>query len=76
MHFPDPQISTSIETLMPVLVGMLKDVPFIDFDKSLSWTGMICLRLSELKLNISNYRLGFTGPARFFDHFRIIKSHK
>jgi phosphatidylinositol 4-kinase len=38
MHFPDPQISTSIETLMPVLVGMLKDVPFIDFDKSLSWT--------------------------------------
>ncbi|CAA7271519.1 unnamed protein product [Cyclocybe aegerita] len=37
VNFPIPQISSSIETVIPVLVGILREIPTIDFDKSLSW---------------------------------------
>ncbi|KAG6909642.1 hypothetical protein DXG01_016424 [Tephrocybe rancida] len=37
VNFPDSYINESIDVLMPVLVDILNDVPFIDFDKCLSW---------------------------------------
>ncbi|KAJ3513745.1 hypothetical protein NLJ89_g2774 [Agrocybe chaxingu] len=37
VNFPIPQISSSIKTVIPVLVGILREIPTIDFDKSLSW---------------------------------------
>ncbi|KAE9409758.1 hypothetical protein BT96DRAFT_962286 [Gymnopus androsaceus JB14] len=37
VNFPDSHISENIDTLMPVLIDVLRDVPHIDFDKCLSW---------------------------------------
>ncbi|KAG6889834.1 hypothetical protein C0995_014311 [Termitomyces sp. Mi166 len=37
INFPESHIKDSINILMPVLVDILNDVPFIDFDKCLSW---------------------------------------
>ncbi|CAK5277296.1 unnamed protein product [Mycena citricolor] len=37
VHFPEAQIANAIETLMPALIEVLRDVPYIDFDKCLSW---------------------------------------
>ncbi|KAJ8087995.1 phosphatidylinositol-4- kinase [Marasmius tenuissimus] len=36
-NFPESHINETIDTLMPVLIDILRDVPNIDFDKSLSW---------------------------------------
>lgn len=30
---------THVEVTVPVLIEMLTDVPYIDFDKTLSWEG-------------------------------------
>ncbi|KNZ80366.1 Phosphatidylinositol 4-kinase stt4 [Termitomyces sp. J132] len=37
VNFPESHINDNINVLMPVLVDILNDVPFIDFDKCLSW---------------------------------------
>jgi phosphatidylinositol 4-kinase len=39
VNFPDTQIAETIDVLMPALVDILDDIPFIDFDKCLSWQG-------------------------------------
>ncbi|KAF9265698.1 hypothetical protein L218DRAFT_986377 [Marasmius fiardii PR-910] len=36
-NFPESHVTASIDTLMPVLIDILRDVPNVDFDKSLSW---------------------------------------
>ena len=33
---------------MPALIDILRDVPFIDFDKSLSWEGIVVRKLTFL----------------------------
>ncbi|KIK08174.1 hypothetical protein K443DRAFT_35139, partial [Laccaria amethystina LaAM-08-1] len=43
VNFPEAHISNSIDTVMPALIDILRDVPFIDFDKSLSWEGIVFL---------------------------------
>lgn len=40
VNFPDARINTSIHTVMMTLIDILRDVPHIDFDRSLSWTGI------------------------------------
>jgi hypothetical protein len=53
-NFPEGDITESIDTIMPVLVDVLRDVPFIDFDPCLSWEGemtsrcLVCYRLTFL----------------------------
>lgn len=37
VNFPDAHISSSTDTLLPVLADVLQDVPYIDFDQCLSW---------------------------------------
>ncbi|KAG6820652.1 hypothetical protein H0H93_013851 [Arthromyces matolae] len=37
VNFPESHITNNIDVLMPVLVNILNDVPFIDFDECLSW---------------------------------------
>ncbi|KAK7467455.1 Phosphatidylinositol 4-kinase stt4 [Stygiomarasmius scandens] len=37
VNFPSNHIASNIDTLMPVLVDVLRDVPYIDFDRCLSW---------------------------------------
>ncbi|KAG6868817.1 hypothetical protein C0993_009699 [Termitomyces sp. T159_Od127] len=37
INFPESHINNNIDVLMPVLTDILNDVPFIDFDKCLSW---------------------------------------
>ncbi|KAH7923479.1 hypothetical protein BV22DRAFT_1036261 [Leucogyrophana mollusca] len=37
VHFPEEHISKQIDTLIPVLVDLLRDAPHIDFDECLSW---------------------------------------
>ncbi|KAJ6490589.1 hypothetical protein C8R47DRAFT_1122870 [Mycena vitilis] len=37
VNFPEVHIANSIDTLMPALIDVLRDVPYIDFDKCLSW---------------------------------------
>ena len=39
VNFSDTYISNSIDTVVPVLVGMLRDIPFLRFDRTLSWDG-------------------------------------
>ncbi|KAK7034075.1 Phosphatidylinositol 4-kinase stt4 [Paramarasmius palmivorus] len=40
VNFPDSHIAETVDTLMPVLIDVLRDVPYIDFDRSLCWEGM------------------------------------
>ncbi|KAF8643783.1 hypothetical protein AX16_008802 [Volvariella volvacea WC 439] len=37
VNFSDAHISESLDTLLPVLLGILEDIPYIDFDRSLLW---------------------------------------
>ncbi|KAJ3814722.1 hypothetical protein F5876DRAFT_72711 [Lentinula aff. lateritia] len=37
VNFTDAHISENVDTLLPVLIDVLRDVPHIDFDKCLSW---------------------------------------
>ncbi|KAF7338006.1 hypothetical protein MVEN_02024500 [Mycena venus] len=37
VNFPEVHIANAIDTLMPALIDVLRDVPYIDFDKCLSW---------------------------------------
>ncbi|KAK7038059.1 hypothetical protein R3P38DRAFT_3311292 [Favolaschia claudopus] len=37
VNFPETYIESAIDTLMPALIDVLRDVPYIDFDKCLSW---------------------------------------
>ncbi|KAJ7632956.1 hypothetical protein FB45DRAFT_913996 [Roridomyces roridus] len=37
VNFPEAHIANAIDTLMPALIDVLKDVPCIDFDKCLAW---------------------------------------
>lgn len=39
VNFPESRIIDDIDILLPALLDILEDVPFIDFDKSLSWQG-------------------------------------
>ncbi len=40
VDFPDHRILDSIDKVMPVLIEILRDAPYVDFDKSLSWIGV------------------------------------
>lgn len=40
VNFPEAHINEAIDVLMPALLDILNDVPFIDFDKCVSWQGM------------------------------------
>lgn len=42
VNFPDSHVSNSINTILPVLIDMLRDLPFIEFDRSFSWEGATC----------------------------------
>ncbi|GLB34718.1 putative PI3 PI4-kinase family protein [Lyophyllum shimeji] len=37
VNFPDDHIKKNIDVLMPALLDVMNDVPFIDFDQCLSW---------------------------------------
>ncbi|KAJ6618823.1 hypothetical protein B0H10DRAFT_2217316 [Mycena sp. CBHHK59/15] len=37
VNFPEVHVANAIDTLMPALIDVLRDVPYIDFDKCLSW---------------------------------------
>ncbi|KAJ7217187.1 hypothetical protein GGX14DRAFT_440647 [Mycena pura] len=37
VNFPQVHMSNAIDTLIPALIDVLRDVPYIDFDKCLSW---------------------------------------
>ncbi|KAH7879655.1 uncharacterized protein C8R40DRAFT_1200842 [Lentinula edodes] len=43
VNFTDAHISENVNTLLPVLIDVLRDIPDIDFDKCLSWEGTIRL---------------------------------
>ena len=40
VNFSDSHICDSIDTIMPVLIDILNDIPYTDFDRSLSWDGI------------------------------------
>lgn len=39
INFPDGRIASSIDTILPTLIGIVKEIPRVDFDKSLYWQG-------------------------------------
>jgi hypothetical protein len=39
VNFSDSHIRNSIDTIVPVLIDILRNIPYTDFDKSLSWQG-------------------------------------
>lgn len=42
-NFPEEHIVRHVDTLVPVLLDLLHDVPHMDFDRCLSWDGVSCL---------------------------------
>jgi phosphatidylinositol 4-kinase len=40
MNFPTAHIDSTVDSLVPALLDILRDVPFIDFERSLSWEGI------------------------------------
>ena len=38
-NFPEAHISQTIHNILPVLIDVLRDIPYIDFDRCLSWEG-------------------------------------
>ena len=42
-NFPEEHIVRQIDTLIPILLNLLHDVPRMDFDRCLSWDGTPCL---------------------------------
>ncbi|EFI28353.1 atypical/PIKK/PI4K protein kinase [Coprinopsis cinerea okayama7 len=66
VNFPAIQLGQSIESIMAALLDILRDIPFIDFDPSLSWHGAV---LSEFVIAWGTHvrsRLGVSGPASLF----------
>src|SRR5438105_589402 len=41
VNFPNPGVSKSIEIIVALLINILRDTPYVDFDRSLAWTGMV-----------------------------------
>ena len=39
VNFSDSHISDSVDTIIPVIIDLLFNIPFTDFDRSLSWDG-------------------------------------
>ncbi|KAL1709656.1 hypothetical protein EV121DRAFT_194316, partial [Schizophyllum commune] len=37
VNFPDGRIASSNDSILPTLIGIAKDIPRVDFDKSLYW---------------------------------------
>ncbi|THU88594.1 hypothetical protein K435DRAFT_821590 [Dendrothele bispora CBS 962.96] len=37
VNFPSTHITSNIDSIIPVLIDVLRDVPYIDFDRCLSW---------------------------------------
>ncbi|KAF8969865.1 hypothetical protein BDZ97DRAFT_1937223 [Flammula alnicola] len=68
VDFPNSHITDSIDTVISVLIDILRDVPFIDFDTSLSWTDwalpdqLVFSTISAL-LRISNEHSAFCERA-------------
>lgn len=58
VNFPTVQLDKSIEPMMSALLDILRDVPFIDFDPSLSWHGTQSLLLLRIYSIIPSDRLG------------------
>ena len=61
--------SSLVEDTIPVLVDILRDVPYIDFDRCLAWDG--ALNTSAVKIDIHGdvLRLGTSGQARLSNCF-------
>ncbi|EEB95937.1 hypothetical protein MPER_05014 [Moniliophthora perniciosa FA553] len=64
VKFPDSHIAKTVDTLMPVLIDVLEDVPYIDFDTSLSWESkkLLC-HFEQSRIHFFMIRLGLR-PAR------------
>ncbi|ESK94184.1 phosphatidylinositol 4-kinase [Moniliophthora roreri MCA 2997] len=85
VNFPDSHIAKTVDTLMPVLIDVLRDVPYIDFDRSLSWEDwalpdqLVCSTVSAL-LRISSIHREYRDAATnaivsfIFDVVEKIKS--
>jgi hypothetical protein len=43
VNFPEIHVTNNIDSVVPVLIDILRDVPFIDFDKCLSWEGELVI---------------------------------
>lgn len=71
VNFPDVHIADAIDTLMPALIDVLRDVPFIDFDRCLSWEGMAFFRYNFTLICLpSPFRLGTARSTRLLDCIR------
>jgi hypothetical protein len=69
VNFSDSYISSSIDTVVPILVDMLRDIPFLRFDRTLSWDGAAHpLRCLPLMIDLLLNRLGSSRPTRLLYH--------
>ncbi|KAI5900497.1 uncharacterized protein SCHCODRAFT_01055286, partial [Schizophyllum commune H4-8] len=50
INFPDSRIASSIDTILPTLIGIVKEIPRVDFDKSLYWQGAELMHKVEWSL--------------------------
>ncbi|KAJ3734042.1 hypothetical protein DFJ43DRAFT_1065841 [Lentinula guzmanii] len=68
VSFPDNYISENIDTIMPALIDVLRDVPHIDFDQCLSWEEwalpdqLVYSTITAL-LRIASSHSGYSVPA-------------
>ncbi|KAG5645572.1 hypothetical protein DXG03_005710 [Asterophora parasitica] len=70
VNFPEENITETIDVLMPALLDVLNDIPFVDFDKCLSWQDwalpdqLVYSTVSAL-LRLSSSHTQYTEKAAF-----------
>lgn len=70
VSFSNAQVAQSLDTLFSPLLSILNDLPFMDFDKSLSWKGEF-IWYGACKLANLPDRLGIGRPIGFFNYLSI-----
>jgi hypothetical protein len=71
-------ISTALlPTTVPVLLDILRDIPYIDFDMNLTWDGELLARSRQMNIRVKILaRLVFTRPINLHDGLRSFEAFR
>lgn len=60
-----------------VLVDILTDIPYIDFEPSLAWEGTFCTRISlvDVLIDLTSFRMGTSRPIGVFNRLCSAQDH-
>lgn len=67
--------STLLPTTVPVLLDILRDIPYIDFDMNLTWDGEFSAPFSQVNCRTKTLpRLVFARPISLYNCFRAFEA--